>query len=92
VPRQSQLGHHGDDLVSFDALIDLDRQRLAREGVDNGQRTKPATVEQCIGDKIHRPQRAFGVVAAGCRSRLAALTCRRGRFSLRLSPSSRYSR
>ena len=37
-------------------------------------------------------QSAFGAVAAGCRSRSAALTCRRGRFSLRLRPSSRYSR
>jgi hypothetical protein len=38
---ESQPGHHVDDLFSFDdALIDLDRQRFAREGVEYRQRPK----------------------------------------------------
>jgi hypothetical protein len=40
--------HRVDDLLALDALIDLDRQGLARISIDHGQRSQPSSIEQCI--------------------------------------------
>jgi hypothetical protein len=41
-------GHRLDDLLPSNALVDIDRQRLAGEGVDHGQRPQTTTVEQRV--------------------------------------------
>ena len=45
-----------DNLVTFDALIDLDRQCFGGIGIDQGQRPKTSAAEQRVRDKIHRPK------------------------------------
>ena len=38
-----------DDLLPFDALVDVDRQGLAGISIDHGQGAQPTTIEQGIG-------------------------------------------
>lgn len=58
------------DLFAF-ALVDLVRQSLARERIDDRQGPQPAAVEQRVGDEVHRP--AFVRLE---RSRLTLTVCR----------------
>jgi len=43
------------DLFTGDALVDLDRQRLAGEYIEQGQGAQAAPIEQRIRDEVHRP-------------------------------------
>src|SRR5262245_64523148 len=43
------------DLFAGDALVDLDRQRLAGEYVGQGQGAQAAPIEQSIRNEVHRP-------------------------------------
>lgn len=58
------------------------RQRAAHTGAVHRTRHQGKSIDHI----------SLGASAAGCRSRRAALTCRRGRLSRKLKPSSRYSR
>ena len=81
-----------DHLLALDALVDINRQRLACERIDDGQRLQPPTIEQRIRDESI-DHISFAANAAGYCSRLAAvLTVRQGCLSRRLSSSPRQSR
>src|SRR5436309_1955218 len=69
--QQCQAADDSHDLLAFDALVDLDRQSLARERIDDRQGPQPAAVEQRVGDEVHRPT----LVRPECR-RLTLTVCR----------------
>ena len=51
--QQRQAADDSHDLLAFDALVDLDRQSLARECIDNCQGPQSAAAEQRVGDKVY---------------------------------------
>src|SRR5215203_1494583 len=76
-------GHRIDHLLTVNPLVDLDRQSFTRVSIDDRQSSKAATSKRASETKSI-DHNSFAALAAGWRSRPAALTCRRGRLSLRL--------
>ena len=70
---ESQPLECGDDIAPAETVTDVDRQALACEQVQHGQRAESPTIRQLIGDKVHAPD----VIASGRGASLLAVDRRR---------------
>jgi len=71
-------------LFTQEALsVDVDRQGLLGEGIDNGPGTQAPPSDKASETKFI-DHISLGTSAAGCLSRSAVLTCQRGRLSRKI--------